>query len=84
MRPCTSLGERAAQAASDCTPLPYQPCDQDLPAPFTDGKACVQAHADYDRNRANGCEAAPDDIHGASLVSVLQGTIVPAAETSSQ
>jgi eukaryotic-like serine/threonine-protein kinase len=71
-------GSGTSPAAADCTPLPYQPCGQDLPAAFTDGRACVQAHADYDRNRANGCEAAPDTVDGASLIGVTRANIVPA------
>ncbi len=60
-----------------CTPLPYQPCGED-PAPNTDGRRCVEDHADYDGLPANGCEAAPDDVDGTELVDELEATVVPA------
>jgi hypothetical protein len=68
-----------APQGADCTPRPYQPCGQGA-APFTDGTRCVQDHADYDRNRANGCEAAPDDADGRPLLEEIRANIVPAAD----
>jgi hypothetical protein len=65
-------------AAGGCTDLPYQPCGQAQPAPFTDGTACIDDHADYDGDAANGCEAAPDAMDGQPLVDEIQATIVPA------
>jgi Protein kinase domain len=69
----------AEQAAPDegCTDLPYQPCGAD-PAPHTDGRACVDDHADYDGDPANGCEAEPDSRDGEPLVDRIQASIVPA------
>ena len=60
-----------------CVPLPYQPCGG-TPAPHTDGRVCIDDHADYDGSRANGCEAAPDDVDGSELVDRVEATIVPA------
>jgi len=60
-----------------CAPLPYQPCGRP-PAPNTDGRACTGSSADYDRDRANGCEAVPDRVEGQELVDRLAATIVPA------
>jgi hypothetical protein len=68
----------AAPAAEPCTDRPYQPCGQDAPAPFTDGDQCIQEHADYDGDAANGCEAAPHPNEDRELVDVVEGNIVPA------
>jgi hypothetical protein len=60
-----------------CQPLPYQPCGQQ-PAPFTDGRVCISAHDDYDRDAANGCEAAPDGLaEPVELEEKAQATLVP-------
>jgi hypothetical protein len=67
-----------ADAASGCVDLPYQPCGQAEPAPFTDGTNCIEAHDDYDRDPTNGCEATPDDADGQPLVDVVEANIVPA------
>jgi hypothetical protein len=70
----------AAQEAApdgDCTDLPYQPCGAEA-APHTDGRACVQNHADYDGDPGNGCEAEPDGRDGEPLVDRIQASIVPA------
>jgi tRNA A-37 threonylcarbamoyl transferase component Bud32 len=66
-------------AAVPCTLLPYQPCGQPV-APFTDGHGCVLGHADYDGNAANGCEAAPDTVDGATLTPAqpIVANLVPA------
>ncbi|HKE72644.1 MAG TPA: serine/threonine-protein kinase [Acidimicrobiales bacterium] len=71
-----------APRGADCTARPYQPCGQ-KPAPFTDGSRCIEDHADYDRNRANGCEAAPDDADGKPLLKTIRANIVPAADVDS-
>jgi hypothetical protein len=63
-----------------CANLPYQPCGQAQPAPFTDGARCIEGHADYDGDPTNGCEAAPDQSDDAILrlpSSSLEATIVP-------
>lgn len=60
-----------------CHDLPYQPCGRPA-APFTDGSVCVENHADYDGDRANGCEAAPDTLDGTPLGSRLVANLVPA------
>jgi hypothetical protein len=67
----------APVTATDCVDLPYQPCDQAEPAPFTDGTRCIDGHDDYDGDPANGCEAAPDRVDGTPLVDRLEATIVP-------
>jgi len=60
-----------------CTPLKYQPCGAE-PAPNTDGRRCIEDHADYDGLPSNGCEAAPDDVDGDELVDRIVANIVPA------
>jgi hypothetical protein len=62
-----------------CEDLPYQPCGEE-PAPFTDGEICVDDHADYDGDPANGCEAAPDDVDGAPFDDQIAANIVPAGD----
>jgi hypothetical protein len=82
-------GDRGEPAALDagpqtgdaCQSLPYQPCGQEQPAPFTNGEKCIQDHADYDGDAANGCEAAPDPDESRELVDVVEGNIVPAGDT---
>ena len=64
-------------SADDCVDLPYQPCGEPEPAPFTDGTNCVEAHADYDGDPVNGCEAAPDTVDEEPLVDVVEANIVP-------
>jgi len=59
-----------------CHDLPYQPCGRPA-APFTDGTGCVENHADYDGDKSNGCEAAPDTLDGTSLGSRLVANLVP-------
>jgi Protein kinase domain len=70
--------EAGSQAGDDCQSLPYQPCGQEQPAPFTNGVTCIQDHADYDGDAGNGCEAAPDPDEGRELADVVEGNIVPA------
>jgi hypothetical protein len=60
-----------------CEARVYQPCGEE-PAPGTDGVACIDNRADYDRVLANGCEAVPDGIDGTQLDSELEATLVPA------
>ena len=67
-----------AAGEDDCVPLPYQPCGQSQPAPFTDGSTCIDDHDDYDRAWENGCEAVPDDQDGRPLDQVVSANIVPA------
>jgi hypothetical protein len=64
-----------------CDQLPYQPCGG-RPAPFTDGRSCIDDHADYDEIRENGCEAAPDvfEPDGTALDTVLEANLVPAGD----
>ncbi|HEX4903513.1 MAG TPA: serine/threonine-protein kinase [Acidimicrobiales bacterium] len=69
--------EDAAPTEAPCRPLPYQPCGEP-PAPHTDGRDCIEDHADYDGIRANGCETAPDRVDGTELVERIAATIVPA------
>jgi hypothetical protein len=71
---------RATVAPVACIPLLYQPCGAPA-APFTDGQACTNDHADYDGDAVNGCEAAPDAVDGDALEDdPLQATIVPAVD----
>lgn len=67
-------------AAPACTPLPYQPCGQRTPAPFTNATDCIDGHADYDHDPANGCEAAPDHAPGTTFTdgTVIHANLVPA------
>jgi hypothetical protein len=61
-----------------CEPLPYQPCGQEQPAPFTDGRVCIEEHGDYDGDAANGCEAAPDGLtEPVELEESAEATLVP-------
>jgi len=60
-----------------CTDLPYQPCGDPV-APFTDGRQCLDDHADFDGDASNGCEAAPDDVDGTLLRTSLTANLVPA------
>ena len=78
-----SLDGAAEDAAEACSGRPYQPCGQSDPAPFTDGEKCIQDHADYDGQAANGCEAAPHPDEAGELVDVVEGNIVPADDTDS-
>jgi hypothetical protein len=72
-----ATGGAAQPGGSDCLDLPYQPCGQGEPAPYTDGTQCTNDHADYDLDRVNGCEAAPDDQEGEPLDDVIEANIVP-------
>jgi hypothetical protein len=77
--PATVATPTTPSTAAPCDPLPYQPCGG-RPAPFTDGRVCVDGHADYDEVRENGCEAAPDvfEPNGTALDAVLEANLVPA------
>jgi hypothetical protein len=67
----------APPASTGCVPLPYQPCGSPV-APFTDGRQCIDEHADYDNQPANGCEAAPDAEDGTTFSRRLSANLVPA------
>ncbi len=75
----TTTAPATAPTSTDppCQPLPYQPCGQPA-APYTDGRRCIDDHADYDGLAANGCEAAPDTVDGTDLVERISANIVPA------
>jgi hypothetical protein len=78
--PDTAIGDPIVALPSTtttCVALPYQPCGRPIAA-FTDGTACVQDHADYDGDAANGCEAAPDTIDGTTLIRTVSANLVPA------
>ena len=74
-------GEAAATTTAPtepaCVALPYQPCGEP-PAPNTDGRVCIDDHADYDGLPSTGCEAAPDDLDGTELIDRIAANIVPA------
>jgi hypothetical protein len=72
-------GATVPTPSSACTPLAYQPCGQPV-APFTNGVACTDDHADYDGNVANGCEASPDTLDGTSLTHSISANLVPATD----
>jgi hypothetical protein len=63
-----------------CTPLLYQRCGQDTPAPGTDGSNCLAGRADFDGTLANGCEAATDYQPDQALVAgqPVRANLVPA------
>jgi hypothetical protein len=69
----------AAPVTAPCQPLPYQPCGQPA-APFTDGRACLPGHGDFDGLEADGCEAASDYVAGTQLTSQdpVYANLVPA------
>ena len=75
--PGAADSEDADGSAAPCEDLPYQPCGED-PAPYTDGEACIDDHADYDAYPVNGCEAVPDEVDGQSLADSIEANIVPA------
>jgi tRNA A-37 threonylcarbamoyl transferase component Bud32 len=78
-------GDPATQLAAGptgttpCRPLPYQPCGGAPVAPFTNGRACIDDHADYDGITVNGCEAAPDAIDGTTFAGgrTIRANLVP-------
>lgn len=67
----------ATTTTEPCTPMRFQPCGG-APAPNTDGRDCIDDHADYDGFTSNGCEVAPDGVDGTRLTSTLEATIAPA------
>jgi Protein kinase domain len=71
-----TLGVDSSPGASECVDEPYQPCGAD-PAPHTDGRGCIDDHADYDGDSANGCEAGPDAHDGEPLIDRIDANIVP-------
>lgn len=66
-------------STTPCRDLPYQPCGEPA-APFTDGVKCLADHADYDGDRSNGCEAAPDDVDGTELIGTITANLVPGTD----
>jgi hypothetical protein len=73
-------GPQPTTPAGECQPLPYWPCGREVPEANTDGRDCVDDHADYDRDPANGCEVPPDEVDGSVLVlpeDTVDATIVP-------
>lgn len=74
----SSTSTKASSTTRACTPLPYQPCGEQ-PAPGTDGTRCLPGFADYDDDKANGCEAKADDLAtDAPLDGSLVANLVPA------
>ncbi len=70
----------AAPTTAPCVDLAYQPCGKPAAA-NTDGTRCTNDHDDYDKNAANGCEAAPDAIDGQRLERAVNGAnLVPATD----
>jgi hypothetical protein len=68
----------APTSTTACEGLPYQPCGAAVPAPNTDGTACLAGFDDYDEDAVNGCEAEPDGLADASpLEGSVEATIVP-------
>lgn len=59
-----------------CAPLTFQPCGAPA-APFTDGRECVDEHADFDGDPVNGCEAAPDTQDGTTFARTIVANLVP-------
>jgi hypothetical protein len=74
-----NLAEVGPPSSAGCVPLPYQPCGAPV-APFTDGRQCIDDHADYDGQPANGCEAAPDAEDGTTFSRRLSANLVPAGD----
>ena len=78
--PIEDVGPQPTTAAGNCQPLPYWPCGREVPEANTDGRVCVDDHADYDQDPANGCEVPPDEVDGNVLVlpdDSVEATIVP-------
>ena len=70
--------ETTVRTTAPCQATKYQPCGQPV-APNTDGTACLPGFADYDEDRATGCEAKPDaNTNETVLVDRLTGNLVPA------
>lgn len=68
----------ATTTTTACVDLPYQGCEDDEPAPGTDGTSCLADLFDHDGDAANGCEAEGDDIDQVELRSgSVEGTIIP-------
>lgn len=76
----TAAGAPETSTTERCVPLPYRPCGGE-DAPNTDGRRCIDDHADYDGVAANGCEAAPDGLDGTALVDEIEATTVPEEDT---
>jgi hypothetical protein len=75
-----ALSTTTAPTTEPCLDLRYQPCGEG-PAPNTDGRRCVDDHGDYDGDRANGCEAAPDGVaEGTAVDGEVSANLVPRAD----
>ncbi len=75
----TAAPATTAAPTTTCVPTQYQPCGSPV-APFTNGVACIQDHADYDGNPLDGCEAAPDTIDGETFDQPIRANLVPATD----
>lgn len=72
-----STTARPTTTTTTCAPLPYQPCGEE-PAPNTDGRVCLDGFADYDGDRATGCEAVADGLPDDSkLDGLVSANLVP-------
>ena len=66
-----------------CVDLRFRPCGEPR-APHTDGRRCVAGYADYDDDRANGCEAKADSLTTSTVLkSTLKANLVPKDDTDS-
>ncbi len=79
--PRSRRGPQSSTSTSEpCVDKPYQRCGGQ-PAPHTDGTRCLDGHADYDGQAANGCEAAPDKLtDDTPLEGTLRANLVPAGD----
>ncbi|MGI8756640.1 MAG: serine/threonine-protein kinase [Acidimicrobiales bacterium] len=67
----------ATTTTAPCINLRFLPCGGRR-APHTDGRRCLAGYADYDDDRATGCEAAADRLTASTpLRSVLRANLVP-------
>lgn len=81
--PTTARPRTTTSTTTPCTPLRYRPCGK-TDAPHTDGHRCLHGFADYDDERANGCEAEPDPYTATtSLDDELRANLVPADDIDS-
>jgi hypothetical protein len=66
----------APESTTTCVPEPYRGCGEPA-APFTDGRACIEDHADYDADPSNGCEATADPSDGTTFTRTVVANLVP-------
>lgn len=65
----------------ECVPSPYQGCDDDQPAPNTNGEECLAGFYDHDEDPTNGCEATGDPVNEFRLAAgSVSGTIIPVGD----